>query len=137
MPPPMMTYDSETILIVVGHGSRLRVGAVFLEQSPRLADWPRLDLGRDLVVATMLAGNGLHGGEQVPAAFGLGPGVLERARSRSGETTVGPFETGMNRLWFCAPLTDAGLLARLVEGEETEPRNRVLDHNQGRCAVPA
>jgi len=84
-----------TTVLVVGHGSArpssaatpeavaasLRAGSpyaavvtAYLEQEPRVADWPRLVDSPGVVVAPLLIAEGLHGSEDLPPLFGLGRG---------------------------------------------------------------
>lgn len=85
---------------------------VFLEHAPRLTDWTRLPLGRDVVVCVLLASRGTHARQDVPAAFGLPLGTP--LIGPAGEA-LGPFVVGGRRLWLYAPLADTRRMAEAAE----------------------
>lgn len=114
---------------------------LFLEHAPRLGDWRRLPLGRDVVVCIMLAARGRHARNDVPEAFGLPPG--SPLIGSSGEA-IGPIVAAGRRLWLHAVLSDARVMADAAEDaagralaarEETRLAARALDHNQGALAA--
>lgn len=85
---------------------------LFLEHAPRLTDWTRLPLGRDVVVCPLLACRGTHARRDVPAAFGLAEGTP--LIGPHGEA-VGPFPIAGRRVWLYAPLADAQRMAEAAE----------------------
>ncbi|WP_343863358.1 hypothetical protein, partial [Caenispirillum bisanense] len=118
---------------------------VFLEHAPRLTDWRRLPLGRDVVACVMLAARGRHARLDVPPAFGLPAGTP--LVTPAGEA-VGPFVVDGRRLWLHAPLADPRLMADAAElaavgalgtpaTTETHLAGRTLDHSQGALAATA
>lgn len=85
---------------------------LFLEHAPRLTDWTRLPLGRDVVICPLLACRGTHARRDVPVAFGLAEGTP--LIGPHGEA-VGPFAIGGRRVWLYAPLADAIRMAEAAE----------------------
>lgn len=83
----------ETALLIVGHGSSrpggssvtpeqvaadirrngrfAEVATAYMEQAPRVADWPGLVQSRKVVVAPLLISEGTHASRDLPPLFGL------------------------------------------------------------------
>jgi sirohydrochlorin cobaltochelatase len=118
---------ADTGLLIVGHGSRqpggvsatpeavaatLRrrkifacVATAYLEQSPLVAEWPRLIDSRYVIVAPWLVSEGMHASEDLPPHFGL------------HTPTGGPVDIHGRTVW----LTD-GI------GRDGEVAEMILDH---------
>jgi len=100
----------DTALVIIGHGSRrpggasgtpeavaanLRAGSRFaevvttyIEQEPRVADWPALVRSRHVIAAPLLISEGMHASEDLPPLFGL------------SEPQGGPVEMAGRRVWL-------------------------------------
>lgn len=86
---------NHTTLALIGHGSKkpggsgqtaralaesiaanapfAQVIALFLEEPPEVAHWPKWVANPNVLVEPLLIGEGLHGGEDLPPMFGLDP----------------------------------------------------------------
>ncbi len=81
-----------TALLVIGHGARsgdagrtpeavaaalrasgrfAEVATAFIEQEPRVAQWPRLVRATQVIAAPLLISEGMHANEDLPPLFGL------------------------------------------------------------------
>lgn len=114
-------------LLIVGHGSRqpgnvsatpeavaetlrkdglfAEVATAYLEQSPSVADWPRLTGARYLLVAPWLVSEGMHASEDLPPHFGM------------TEPVGGPVEVRGRTVWLMDGI-----------GRDAEVVEMILDH---------
>lgn len=80
-------------LLIIGHGSRQpgitsatpeavaaairqaggfgEVVTAYIEQDPRVSDWPRMTAAKTLIAAPLLVSQGMHASEDLPPLFGL------------------------------------------------------------------
>ncbi|HLN23944.1 MAG TPA: CbiX/SirB N-terminal domain-containing protein [Patescibacteria group bacterium] len=100
----------DTALVVIGHGSSRPGGSsgtpeavaatlradsrfaevvtAFIEQEPRVADWPALVRSRHVIAAPLLISEGMHASEDLPPLFGL------------ATPQGGPVETAGRQVWL-------------------------------------
>lgn len=114
---------AETCLLLIGHGSRRpgvssatveataarlaascpwQVVTAYLEQEPRVADWPRLTSRPCVVAAPLLIAEGLHGSEDLPPLFGLGRGA------------AGPARVAGRTVWLCRGIGSDPEIAEII-----------------------
>ncbi|MEQ8193143.1 MAG: CbiX/SirB N-terminal domain-containing protein [Rhodospirillales bacterium] len=110
---------------VAGVGAPLAVRALFLEQEPYLRDWAFLAGHETVVVAPFLMSGGMHGAEDIPAAFGIAPAIVHFGSG--GNAMAGPFKTGEHTVWLQPPLGGdpaiADIVLARVEAAFKEPKS--------------
>jgi len=114
----------DTTLIVIGHGSTLnpqseidtqnvadqlkslncaaKVIALFLDQSPNLADWLENCDTDNVIVASHLFSGGGHESQDVPERLGIDPKLTKERLTNNAP--IGPIEAGGKQLWLCPPI---------------------------------
>ncbi|MBF0391408.1 MAG: hypothetical protein HQL38_01900 [Alphaproteobacteria bacterium] len=114
---------AEVCLLLIGHGSRRpgvssatveataarlaeicpwQVTTAYLEQTPRVADWPALTDRPYVVAAPLLIAEGLHGSEDLPPLFGLGRGQ------------TGPATIAGRTAWLCRGIGSDPEIAEII-----------------------
>jgi sirohydrochlorin cobaltochelatase len=113
----------EAALLIVGHGSNqpgrssgtpeavaaalraeqcfAEVAAAFIEQAPRVADWPRLVAAPTVIAAPLLISEGMHARRDLPPLFGLAEPSGGPGRAAGRDTWLMP---GIGRLAEVADL---------------------------------
>ena len=114
----------DTTLIIIGHGSThnpqseidtqnvadqlkslslaSKVIALFLDQSPNLADWLEHCDTKNVVIASHLFSGGGHETQDVPKFLGIDP---ERTKERlTSKSPIGPIDVHGKQLWLCPPI---------------------------------
>lgn len=127
---------AETGLLLVGHGTnrnpqsslqtnvvatRLQqigltgeVRTAFLEQEPRIEDWPQTIAAPNVVVMPFMISNGLHGAEDIPALLGIDPAAPALAAMARTGTPAGPFALRGRRLWYCRAVGSEPVVAEII-----------------------
>lgn len=135
-PFPRRPTPAETTLFIAGHGTarssrsreavelqagRIRerggyaaVHAVFLEETPRIADTYELAGTRHVVVVPFFISDGLHVAEDLPVLLGE-PEALVRERLQRGQATWrNPTERRGRRVWLARGLGEEALVGDVV-----------------------
>jgi sirohydrochlorin cobaltochelatase len=97
---------------VAALGAPLSVRALFLEQEPYLRDWTAAIDRETVVVTPVLMSGGLHGAEDIPAAFGVAPGAVRFGKNNGA--MAGPFKSGSRTVWLQPPLGDDPAIADIA-----------------------
>ncbi len=92
------------------------VQAVFLEESPRIADCPALARTKNCVVVPFFISDGLHVVEDIPVLLGE-PELLVKARHAAGQPTWrNPTEKHGKLIWYSSSIgTEPGLAEVILE----------------------
>jgi sirohydrochlorin cobaltochelatase len=101
------------------------VQGVFLEESPRIADCPRLARTRHLVVVPYFISDGLHTREDIPVLLGESKRVVQE-RLRSGQPTWrNPTEKRGKLIWYASAVgTEPSVAEVMLERVREAARNR-------------
>ena len=90
------------------------VGAVFLEDEPRIAACYSLAQTKNIVLVPFFMGDGLHVGEDIPVLLGE-PERIVQARLAAGQPTWrNPTETQGKRVWYSSSVGTDPAIAEVV-----------------------
>jgi sirohydrochlorin cobaltochelatase len=135
-PFPRLPKNSDTTLFVAGHGTEKNAGsrkvierqvelirklniyaevhAIFLEESPRIADCFQIALTKNLVVVPFFISDGLHVAEDIPVLLGE-PGRVVKERLAAGQPTWrNPTEKHGKLVWYSPSVGTEPLLADVI-----------------------
>jgi sirohydrochlorin cobaltochelatase len=141
-PFPRAPKPSETTLFIAGHGternknSRLAierqveliraqnvfagVHAIFMEESPHIADCYQIALTKNLVVVPFFISDGLHTVEDIPVLLGEAERIVKQRLAAGQPTWRNPTEKNGKYVWYSSsvgtePLMASVILERVIE----------------------
>jgi len=135
-PFPRLPKNSETTLLIAGHGTERNansrkaverqveliralnifadVGAVFMEEAPFIKGCHEAAKTKNIIVVPFFISDGLHAVEDIPVLLGE-PGRLVKERLAAGQPTWrNPTERGGKLIWYSASVGTEPLLAEVI-----------------------
>ena len=135
-PFPRLPRNSDTTLFIAGHGTEknensrkaverqveligaqkiyAEVHAIFLEESPRIADCFQIAQTKNLVVVPFFISDGLHTQEDIPVLLGGSKRIVEQ-RLAAGQTTWrNPTEKNGKLVWYSPAIGSAPEMADVI-----------------------
>lgn len=135
-PFPRQPKPAETSLFIAGHGTernaqsrlaiehqvaRLReaggfaeVQPCFMEESPRIADVPRLAIARHIVMVPFFMADGLHVVEDIPVLLGEPEAVVQKRLAAGQFTWRNPTERNGKLIWYAPAVGTAPGVAEVI-----------------------
>lgn len=146
-PFPRQPSEKEITLFIAGHGTGLNtrsrqsverqvdlirvqeiyadVHAVFMEESPRIADWHQLAPTRYMVMVPFFLSDGLHVVEDIPVLLGE-PERVVRGRLELGQATWrNPTEKQGKLVWYSSAVGSDPVIAQVILDRVREAEGRV------------
>lgn len=137
-PFPSPPRPADTSLFIAGHGternvqSRLaieqqvklirarnlfaEVQPCFMEESPRIADIPKLAVAKNIVVVPFFISDGLHVTEDIPVLLGEPEAVVQKRLSAGQPTWRNPTERNGKLIWYAPAVgSDPGMAEVILE----------------------
>jgi sirohydrochlorin cobaltochelatase len=121
-PFPSLPRPVDTTLLIAGHGTERNedsrrsvdqqveylhetagyasVQAVFMEQEPRIADWPRLASTRNIIVVPFFTSDGLHTRQDIPVLLGESASVVRERLQAKRPPWCNPTEKHGKLVWY-------------------------------------
>lgn len=149
-PFPRPPRESETTLFIAGHGTgrntasrqsverqaeRIRalgiyaaVHAVFMEESPRIADCYRLAATRNLVLVPFFLSDGLHVVEDIPVLLGESEERVRERLARGLPTWRNPTERHGRLIWYSSAVGTDPVIAEVILERVRQAASEEGDH---------
>ncbi len=144
-PFPRAPRPAETTLLIAGHGTEKHdnsraaverqveliralnrfaaVHAVYLEEAPRIGDWPALAPTKNVVVVPFFMSDGLHVVEDIPVLLGEPERVVKERHAAGQPAWRNPTELRGRRIWYSAAVGTEPLLAGVILERVREAAN--------------
>ncbi len=135
-PFPRAPKPSETTLFIAGHGTEKSensrrpverqveliralkiyadVGAIFLEESPRIGEVYSLARTRNLIIVPFFISDGLHTQEDIPVLLGEVKPVVEQRMAAGQPAWRNPTEKNGKRVWYSSAVGTEPHLADVI-----------------------
>jgi sirohydrochlorin cobaltochelatase len=135
-PFPRAPKNSDTTLFVTGHGTEknansrkvierqveliralnlyAEVHAIFLEESPRIADCFQITRTKNLVIVPFFISDGLHTVEDIPVLLGEPERIVKERLAASQPTWRNPTEKNGKLVWYSPSVGTEPLLADVI-----------------------
>jgi sirohydrochlorin cobaltochelatase len=146
-PFPRAPKNSDTTLFIAGHGTEKNknsrktverqveliraqkiyadVHAIFMEESPRIADCYRLAQTKNLVVVPFFISDGLHSVEDIPVLLGEPERIVKERLAAGQPTWRNPTEKNGKFVWYSPAVgSDPGMAEVILERVREACRSR-------------
>ncbi len=90
------------------------VHALFMEEEPRIAGWPRLVSAPNVVVVPFFVSEGLHPREDIPILLGEDATLVRERLAKEEETWINPTLIQGRRVWYSASIGTDPLVADVI-----------------------
>ena len=104
------------------------VQAIFMEESPRIADCYKLAATKNLVVVPFFISNGLHTREDIPVLLGVAKPVVEQRLAAGQPAWRNPTEKNGKLVWYSPAVGSDPRLADVIL-ERVKEAARMEDQN--------
>ncbi|HVU27901.1 MAG TPA: CbiX/SirB N-terminal domain-containing protein [Verrucomicrobiae bacterium] len=135
-PFPRAPKNSETTLFIAGHGTEKNenshqpierqaeliraqnifadVHAIFLEESPRIADCYSLARTKNLIIVPFFISDGLHTQEDIPVLLGAPERIVKERLAKGQPTWRNPTEHSSKLVWYSPAVGGAPEIADVI-----------------------
>jgi sirohydrochlorin cobaltochelatase len=135
-PFPRAPKNSDITLFVAGHGTEKNVNsrkaierqvgliraqkiyaavhAIFLEESPRIAECYQIALTKNLVIVPFFISDGLHTQEDIPVLLGQPERIVKERLANGQPTWRNPTEHNGKLVWYASAVGSEPLMAEVI-----------------------